>query len=196
MGRHPAGGVGPPERWRGAGAGGALTSGPDPRGAPPDPMLILAPTGGQACGACWSPCGSRGPCPYSLALVQTGIVPSLCRRGNGGSELCGGWCSGPERTLQASDSTSLWVRAPGVTPLHLGCGPPPPGSVSVHPSPPPSLAVPGNHAGERSPVGRAGSPPPSELLRGAPRLMFPASVSSGASPGRLPCAALCPARYL
>ena len=54
-------------------------------------MLSLAPTGGRACGTCWLPCGSRGPCPYSLAPVQTGIVPSLCRRGNGGSEKsCGG----------------------------------------------------------------------------------------------------------
>lgn len=76
MGSHPAGGVGPPERWRGAGKGGALTSGSEPRGAPPDPMLSLVPTGGRACGDFWSPCGSPAvPAPILLHLFKQESCP-------------------------------------------------------------------------------------------------------------------------
>lgn len=117
-------------------------------------------------------------------------MPSLCRRGNGGSEKSWrGGCSGPERTPQASDSTSLRFRAPGVTPLHLGCGPPPPGSASVLP-PRPAWLPQETTLDRRHPWGELAVLCHPSFSEGFLRLMFSASVSSGASPGRLPRAAL------
>ena len=184
MGSHPAGGVGPPERWRGAGAGGALTSGPDLRGAPQTPCSVWPPRVGGPAEPAGCLVAPAVPAPILLHLFKQELCPHFAEEETEAQRSrVGGWCSGPERTLQASDSTNLRFGAPGVTPLHLGCGPPPPGSTSVPPPPPPSLAAPGNQAGQRSPVGRAGSPPPSSFSKGLLRLMFPAFVSSGVSPG-------------
>ena len=158
VGSHPAGGVGPlghvhRARWGGAGAGGALTLAPT-RGDTPRVRAQPGPTGGRLA----EPAGCPAAPPWSLtsgAPSNRNCALTLQKRKRRLREVGGGFRPGGHTPgIQFHQPPVCGSRGHPATPSHLrdllGSSTP---RQHLCAHPPPSLAAPGNHAGQRPPVG-------------------------------------------